>query len=276
MNRRTLRRRVLHELGDLRLLTATDAGDPTTFIDTVNLWGEPGHYAGRLAYVSGGTPANLGQMRQVKGSSQQAMSLTLVAPLPAATAAGDEIELVNTFGMGWTFENIHHAINATIDEARDAALVPLTADSAEAFDQDGDRTVAIPAEWAGVERVQVIDETSGHLINVRRAGVIGANGWAINHADRTLLINGEQARAAHNRIVRLYGYGYPPPLATDDDETGVDPEWLFHRVCSRMLLNTVRSRQGADWTGQGLWHADEAKSLRARLTPNFGPSFTRI
>lgn len=276
MDRLTLRRRVLHELGDLRVLTATATGTTTTYIDTVNLWGEPGHYAGRLAYLASGTAANLGQTRLVNGSSQAAMSLTFAAPLPAAPVLGDEVELVNTFGMGWTFEDVHHAINASIAEAHDAALVPLTDDSADAFDQAGVREVPIPATWTHIERVQYLDPTTEHVVNIRRANVHGANGWAVDHANRTVLISGEQAYRADTAIIRLHGYGQPAALMADTDETSLDNEWLMLKVCSRLLLNVVRSRSAADTQGQGLYYADKADKLRARLTPLLGPSATRI
>lgn len=276
MDRLTLRRRALGELGDLRLLTATATGTTTTLIDTVNLWGEPGHYAGRLAYVASGTVANLGQTRLVNGSSQSAMSLTFAAALPAATQAGDEVELVNTFGMGWTFEDVHHAINASIAEARDYGLVPLTEDSTDAFDQAGTREVPLPETWTHIERVQYLDPSTDHVVNIRRANVHGANGWAVDHANRSVLISGEQAYRADTAVIRLHGYGQPEPLETDSDETSLDPEWLMLKVCSRMLLNVVRSRSAADTQGQGLYYADKADKLRARLTPLLGPSATRI
>ena len=275
MNRRDLRRTIMRGLGDMIVLTATEDGDTTTFIDAVHLHGEPGHYAGRLAYISGGTAANLDLTRSVRGSSQSATSITFQLALPAATATGDELELVNTFGMGWTFEDIHNAINEAIAEASTYGAVPISTDVAEVFDEAGTRTVAIPDTFVGVNGVQVLDDRD-QPVNVRRANVFGANGWAVDHANREILIAGRMAALAHERTVRLYGYGNPEPLDNDDDDTALDPEWLHHKIRSILLLNPIRARQGTDWQGQGLYHADEANRLRARLTPNFSPSYVRL
>lgn len=276
MNRKELRRSVMRELGDMRVLTATAAGTTTTFIDEANLYGEPGHYAGRLAYFSGGTAANLGQTRPVQGSSQNAMALTFTYALPVGTEIGDEAELVNTFGMGWTFEDAHSAINTTIEEARSYGSVPISEDIAVAFDEAGDRTVAIPETFVGIERVQYVDSVTGHPVNIRRANVLGANGWAVDSANREILINGVQAYRAHEQVIRLYGYGDPAPLTDDADTTALDPEWLHLKVCGRLLLSPIRSRQSQDMQGQGLYYSDKADRLRARLTPLFGPSYVRL
>mgnify|MGYP006189670299 CR=1 FL=1 len=276
MNRKELRRSVMRELGDMRVLTATAAGTTTTLIDEANLYGEPGTYAGRLAYFSGGTAANLGLTRPVNGSSQADMAIIFSYALPAATAVGDEAELVNTYGMGWTFEDVHSAINSTIEEARSYGSVPVSEDIAVEFDEAGDRTVAIPDTFVGINAVQYVDSVTGHPVNIRRANVLGSNGWAVDHANREILINGGQAYRAHEQVIRLYGYGDPAPLTDDDDETALDPEWLHLKVCGRLLLNPMRSRQGQDVQGQGLYYSDKADRLRARLTPLFGPSYVRL
>jgi hypothetical protein len=86
VTRRDLRRMILSEVGDIKVLTATANGSNVTFIDATNLIGENNTYIDRQAYFTGGTVANLEELRHVTGSNRDLRAIAFGLSLPAATA----------------------------------------------------------------------------------------------------------------------------------------------------------------------------------------------
>lgn len=271
--RKALRRRVLRRFGDLVVATATANGTTTTFTDTETLYGESSRYAGRHAYVAGGTAANLGKVRYVEGYNGTTQTLTFQTALPAATAEGDEIELTNAFGMGVTHDLVHEAINWAIALSRPYALEPAETDLGTF---DGLTPLALPSEWAGVESVHYQHPLTDAWHPVQRARKQGKHGWAVDHANRTLTITGHPGARLEDVAIKAYGWTEPGELSSDSDETSVDLEWLVDTAVAHLMLDVVRSRQGAEWANQGLYYEDRADKRRAALTPQLGPSYTRI
>lgn len=274
ITRKDLRRMVLAMVGDINVLTATANGTTTTFVDAANLVGDSGRYAGRYALFTSG--ANAGQVRYVSGYNGSTHTLTFQSALPNSTATGNELELTNAYGIGVTFEMVHNAINWAIRAARAVARVPDVFEPTDAFDGEGDRTVDLPDDWVMVESVHYQHDDTEAWHNVRKADKLNQNGWAIDRANRTLTITGDWARIAHDRQLRLYGYALPGELNEDSDTTDLDVEWLTYRAASHLLLDVVRSRAGADWSGPALHYKGEADRLQPRLTPNLKPSAQAI
>lgn len=271
--RKDLRRRVLRRFGDIVIATATANGTTTTFTDTETFYGDSSRYAGRHAYFSDGTAANLGKTRYVQGYNGTTQTLTFQHALPAAVAEGDEIELTNAYGIGVTHDITHEAINWAISISRTYALEPAVSDLGT-WDQAS--TLSLPESWVGVESVHYQHPITDEWHVVERARKHGKRGWAIDHANRTLVLGGDLNRYLDDTTIRVYGYTLPDVLEADDDTTTVDIEWLVNMATAHLMLDVVRSRQGAEWGNQGLYYEDQANRLRARLAPVLGPSFTRI
>ena len=274
--RKDLRREVLSRFGDLVVATATEAGTTTTFTDANTLFGESSTYAGRTAYVSGGTAANLGATRRVIGYNGTTQTLTFQTALPAAVAEGDEIELTNAYGVGVTHAGVHRSLNWALSASREYALERAVEDVATAFDGLTARTVTLPADWVAIEAVHYQHPTSSEWKPVKHARTLGRDGWAVDHANRTLVINGPWAAKLDGYDLRLSGYTTPAALDSDDDTTTLDIEWVTNKATGHLMLDVSRSRANADWSNQALYYEQLAQQTVSRLSPNFGPSFTRI
>jgi len=230
-DRKTLRRRVLLELGDLKVLTATANGTDQTFIDAINLIGEPNAYIDRQVLFTGGTSANLGVINQVNGSSKNSRSLSLAVTLPAATAIGDECELINTRGVGYTFQDVHQAINKAIAEAARECTILVTAD--DTFSQSAG-SVAIPESWSVFSGIQWQDSI-GRWRGIVPAPRLAGPGWSVDRVNRAVLIGGDWASKLDGRPVRMTGATDPGPLNEDSDETPVNPDWLVAEAAAILL-----------------------------------------
>src|SRR6478736_8217582 len=87
ISKRDLRRRILHMLGDLTIVVATDNGSDVTLIDRRRLIGEAGAYRGMQCMIV--TPGlNYTAERYVTGSSRDNRSISFDHPLPIATVVG--------------------------------------------------------------------------------------------------------------------------------------------------------------------------------------------
>ena len=274
--RKDLRREVLARFGDLVVATATTDGTTTTLTDTATLFGESSTYAGRTAYFTGGTAANLGQTRRVSGYNGTTQTLTFQTALPAAVAEGDEVELTNAYGIGVTHDGVHRSLNWAIAIARNAALVPAYEEVADTFDGRSARTVALPETWVGIESVDYQHPASAEWKPVKHARKRGQDGWSVDHANRTVIINGDWAGKLDGYDLRLYGYTMQDPLTSDDDTIAIDIEWVTDKATGHLMLDVSRSRAGADWGNQALYYEQQARESLTMLTPNLGPSFTRI
>ncbi len=230
-DRKTLRRRVLLELGDMKVLRATANGTDSTFIDAINLIGEPNAYIDRQVLFTGGTSANLGVVTQVNGSSKNERALSFATTLPAATMTGDECELINTRGIGFTFDDVHRAINAAIADAAREATVLAAANAT--FDR-ATGSIAIPDEWSVFSGLQWQDRCD-RWRGIIPAGRLGGAGWSVDRVSRTVQIAGDWAYKLDGRPVRLSGATDPAPLTQDSDETVVNPDWLVAEAAAVLL-----------------------------------------
>lgn len=275
-DRKTLRRRVLARFGDIVIATATSAGTTTTFTDNVTFYGEAARYAGRHALFTNGTAANLGQVRYITGYNGSTQTLTFQGALPATTAIGDEIEVTNAYGMGVTHTHVHDAINYAIAASRDYARIPAVYEPVDAYDGETARTISLPDEWVGVESIHYQDQWTDEWKPIRHAATLNHNGWSIDRPNRQITITGRWGRQVDERSIRIYGYTRPTALSSDTDTTKLDIDWLIHTATHHLMMDVVRARQGADWSGQALWYADQANAIKSRLTPNLKPSYTEI
>jgi hypothetical protein len=235
-NRQQLRRDILRDLGDMRILTATSNGTDVDFRDDVNLNGEPGVFSGREVLFVGGTAANIGEIRYVQNSSQIQRAIGFGVALPTATAVGDEAEMINTRGTGYHFLEVHDAINQAIRSASSRALTPTPVEVASYTRGD---SISIPPEFETVEGMEWLDENDDavwHSIPyaIRSTG----RGWWINRNARTVEVNGNINSQIDGRTIRLWGLTAPDPLYSDSDETSVDAEWIAMQA--RAILSFSR------------------------------------
>ncbi len=232
ITRRQLRRDILTNLGDLRLLKATASLSNVTFIDTDDLVGETDAYKGREVLFTGGTAANLGEIRYVTGSSTTQRALGFGVSLPATPAVGDECEMINTRGIMVRFAEVHNAINQAIRGISGVALSPATTDE-QTFARG--TAIELPADFATVENVQYLDSYDSTLWrSVPKAPRINGSGWALDPASRTVVVGGQAAWDLNERTIKVWGLAEPAVLLDDGDETPLDAEWL--RVATQAAL----------------------------------------
>jgi len=233
VTKRTLRRMILAEVGDLKLLTATADGSDVTFIDATNLFGENNAYIDRQAYFSEGTLDNLGELRHVVGSNRDQRAIGFGLQLPADTTTGDVVELVNTRGTGYQIADIHRALDDALITARDVALSPVSMELTTPFVRD-EGVVTIPDGWALISGIQWQDECN-RWRSIRIAPRVGGDGWSVDRFNRLIEIGGGWGYRLDGRTVRLMGAITPDTLVHDDDTTPVNPEWLVAEAVARVV-----------------------------------------
>lgn len=277
LTRRAIRRMVLDKIGDLIITTATADSGSSTWIDDVTLTGEAGTWAGRELLVTSGTPANIGQVRHVSGSSR-AYTVQFSRSLPFPVFAGDEAEIINTRGGGFRFQQVHRAIDACLATAK--VKRPLMYEVEAVFDRTT-RTIPIPPEFDEIHAVQFragdADAATGWG-NVKRGKVLGDDGWAVDHATRTVVIGGGTGTVLDGAAVRLYGLGPVQPLADDDDSVEVNPEWIANAVAAHLLLHAVGGPRALtpEWERKGSLFQQMADRLVDTTRPRRKPNSVRV
>jgi hypothetical protein len=267
--RKTLRRDILGDLGDVRILTATDDGSDTTFIDTENLFGEVDAYKGREFLLTGGTEANLGEIRYVTGSSASQMAIGFGVSLPADTAEGDEGELINTRGIGFRFRDVHEAINRAIRTVAGDALVPTSVTSATYARGDG---IALPDEFATVEYVQWLDPSDDTIWRtVPKAPRLNGAGWAVDRSTRTVVIGGSWSTTLDGQTVQVWGLAEPAELDSDTDATTINPEYVKVQAEAYLMRALYLKYKTQELGNIATQLRDEAGVLRRRLGFVQGP-----
>jgi hypothetical protein len=239
ISRKQLRRDIVRNLGDLRILTATAPGTNVTLIDTISLVGEVDAYKGREVLFTGGTAANLGLTRYVQSSSSSLRAIAFGITLPAATTTGDECEMVNTRGVGYRFQDIHDAINESIRTVSDRALV-TAATQAGVYARAN--AIPIPVGFKTIENVQWQDQSYGLAWhNIPKAKTLNGNGWWVDRANRTLQLTGNPAWNADAMNIQVWGLAEPPEMFNDADLTEVDQEWLkFNTLATLMRAKSIK------------------------------------
>ncbi len=222
--RKQIRRYIMRDLGDLRVLTATDAGTDVTFIDKVNLTGGIDAYVGRDVRFTGGTATNLGLERYVTGSSATQRAIGFGFALNDDVAVGDECEMINSRGTGYRFQDIHDAINYAIESIGPQALIPAASDiSTFAYGTP----ISIPNEYETIEHVSYQDfYDTAKWHEITKAPHAGGSGWWVNKADHTVEISGNKGWVLDTYTIKLDGLTRPQSMYDDNDETGIDLKWL--------------------------------------------------
>lgn len=268
---RQLRRDVLRELGDIRILTATADGEEDTFVDATNLTGGVNAYAGRLVLFTDGTPANLGEQRYVVVSSRTSHSLGFSDPLPAPTAIGDECELIDTKAIGFTFQDVKEAINICLRSLElDGLVAADDADLAYAYGTG----LAIPDEFRSVEYVYRQDTYDSVLWHrVPKALKVNGSGWWVDRVNRMVYVTGSYGRNHTGQTFRLAGLMSVPTLDGDDDETTVDYEWLIAAVQAKLAKARWLRMGGKERETERMVYIlnQKADAMRARVLARRSP-----
>lgn len=252
-SRLQLRRDVSDLLSDLVVAVATVAGTTTAFTDAYRLSGPVNAFASREAYFTGGTVANLAQLRYVSASSTA--GLLTVAALPAATAVGDEVELRNTRNQGWSVDAIHRAINTALSDANNGlwaraqdALTTFSATTAThttpTLFSRSNPYLSIPNPYSHLYSVEYQD-SGGYWHEIEAARESDEPGWRVIPGQRQMQIQGFFATDADTRAIRVLGYKRFAPMTQDTDTTTVNAEWLRYQTAAYLML------QGSERMGDG-------------------------
>ncbi len=273
--RRELRRMVMSKVGDLTLSTATANSGSSTWVDRLNVVGDAGRYAGREILITAGTPGNIGQVRYVSGSSKQG-TLQFSDALPFPVFAGDEAEIINTRGGGFTFQEVHRALDHCLAVARIQTPIMAEAGSFAVTERD----IPIPSEFSEIDTVQYKDpdddETGWRTLHSSRSR--GTDGWHVDHANRTLVISGRSGHWIDGMDIRIYGWGLAPPLVNDDDMIDVHPEWIVNAAAAFLLLQAIGTPRALtpDWERKGNYFQQIADSLIDRTRPRRRPNSVKV
>lgn len=278
MTRRDLRRAIMQEIGDLTVTTATAASGSSQWTDVDNLsFGDSGRYAGRELFVTRGTVNNIGQLRAIAGSNGQG-TINLMRSLPDSVQIGDEAEIVNTYGGGIRIQQVHDAINTSIIRAR--VEIPIAATIEGAFDT-ATRSVTIPPEFVTIHAVQAVypdDEATHGWRDIRKAQGLGADGWSVERATGTLYIGGYTGTVLADATIRIFGFGHPPPMTSDDDISPVDAEWLIEDVTAKLLLRAIGGARSItpEWERKGFYRDQKANDIRDLVRVRRPPNSVRV
>lgn len=272
----TLRRLILSKFGDLIVLKATQNGGTDSLVDEINLYMEPSAYRGREVIFTAGQTQLRGTIRHVSASSRSSMAIQFSTPLPIPTRIGDEVEMVNSYGMGVSVQAVHRAIEYAIAVAQPYALVPVAWEPPAAFDAHTGYITTVPDELVGVESVLWLNP-AGEAITLGRGMGQGDPGWAMQHASHGIAIIGTPASAMSGKSLIINGYVLPEIPDNDYDEVHLDREWLINTALAHICLDVIMSRQGSsDWAQRGQAYQSRADILLSKLTPDIGPTFMRF
>src|SRR5690606_5782248 len=223
-----------------------------------------------------GTPGNVGHIRYIAGSNKQG-TLQLSRALPFPVFAGDEAEIINTRGGGFTFQEVHQAINICLINAN--VQTPIVAELGD-FDI-GTRTFPIPPEFNEIDTIQSLDprdtrDTGWQTLHSARA--MGGDGWTVDHASRELVISGRSGHRIDGHTIRIYGRGKVPPLVNDDDTVDVNVEWLTNAAAAFLLMQAIGGPRALtpEWERKGNFFQQVADSLIDRTRPRRKPNTVRV
>lgn len=274
-SRKDLRRAAGTSTGEVLVLTATDVGSISAFIDEVHLIDREDNapsLVNRIGYFSGGTAENLGREVRITAFNKSTKALTFLPEVATTPQPGDQFELWSNWQRFGGIEAVHLLINEAIRSV-ETFTGPQVYDTAQAFTWSSPE-IDIPTTWCefgGADRRdryglwKTIPPAQLHI----RKGL------------RTVEIKGKGRDLARSKNVRLWGYEPAPFLEADDDETDVDAEWLIKTVSSAMRLGLSwrSSDRPAEERLADFWDG-KATELRRKLgfsRPGMGMSlpFTR-
>ncbi len=272
-DRTTLRRTIGDRLGDMIVVKATAASTSAdTFRDVVNL-GDRGDNApsvvNKIAYISGGTAANLGHEARITAFQGSTSILTFRPAAAAVPALNDEMELWNVTERIGSMQSLHRLINAAIRAVQNEVGIE-TWDTAATF-RARSPVLTIPATWIEFGGADWTD-AAGYQHDVP------PDSLRVRPGTRTVEVMGRPAWRANNRSLRLWGYAQATAMTTDSGTTDVDPEWLVEAVLSWVAL--AASARASDIRGpseerRGNFFATQAAMYRRNVAaPRRGMGIT--
>ena len=267
LTRRELRRQVSADLGDFYLFTATETTSRNTVKDAVTFARQVHHFRGMEITFTDGTPANVGASRFVQGSDGVAQTVTFSPELPDTVHAGDQGELHNFRGKGWTFETVNEAINAAIARAGEQHhSVPVSIAVEAPFDRSAPY-VAMP---------EGITHFSG-IVYTDRQGVertLPARYWTVDLSLLRVGIHRFAVNDLNGRTLRVVGRARPAPLTEDGHRTSIPAEWLVEEAKALLLEADVTGSLTAEMRARLYNAARSGADARRQLIINRMPPNT--
>lgn len=264
---RELRRLIGDVTGDMLLLTATGAGNTTSFPDTARL-ADRGDRApsviNRHLYFSEGTSANIGHEAAVTDFASTTKTLTFEPAAPSSVAQSDVIELWSTVERIGSISAIKRLVNYAIKQVEDMAGTEEYNTAATFNARTG--LLTIPATWCEIGGAEWTD-SSGYVREI-------PSRWLkVRPAGRKLEIVGRGARLADRRSVRLFGYPRCLALSAETDSTPVDAAWIVESVAEALTLApswrasdpAAAERRANYWAAQAQLYKREVAAPRRGL-----------
>lgn len=229
-SRMEMRRAIASSLGDLTRVNATAAGQEGTIIDNVNLAQPLNAFNGmQIICTSSSWPQNIGHIGTVMSNSPAEKSINIEPPMPMPSMPGDEFDLYNYRGNGWTVDQYNSAINQSISRAGDEhSPLPYVA----TIDHD-DEYLTIPAEFSHFSGVQAVDRRGSRK-------EVPTKDYSIMRGTRELTLKGRYSyRGGQYRTLRIVGSRRPDQLLTDDARTHIPFDWMVEQAAAILLSHDV-------------------------------------
>jgi hypothetical protein len=210
-------------------------------------------------------------VRVVQGSSLAARSLTFFEDLPAITAAGDDVELYNERGTGWSVSEYNDVINQVVIDAPNT-YAHATLDIVGDFDRDSPE-VAIPASLVYVTGL-LYEDSEERWNTVERANRSNGEGWVVDHGNLLLRVGGRVRSSLDGRSLRVTGLTRPSAMTTDASTTTADPAWVVAQCCFELMLSAIE--RNPDFERRSLLFAQEAERRRPLVGINLPINAIRV
>ncbi len=273
--RKTIRRRVGRQTGDMLLCIATAAGSTTTFVDTLNLNVEGSILLGRHGVFSGGTADNLNRIVRVTANVKANQTLTFTPTTATATATNDELELWNQRGEGTSPSVINDLIDDAISDLAENAPIPVTSDTFTFSSTnpiiDIDtlllNAVANGSSWEAITGVdwRPISSDDDFTYSWRKVDSVDLD---VDRDGRTITIKGRHSMLADQNSMRVRGANTSGSLSSDSDTTQINAEWLMYEVSARALairMEKAYDRKELDITRAGFQMQADVRRPRTAL-----------
>ena len=230
VTRRQIRRSVARMLSDYYEVTAVGGGptQTTQVTDPTGLARESGFFNGMQLYFADEDSPNYGTIATVTNSDGPTRTIYFEPPIPTGVVDGETIELYNFRGRGTTVDQYNGAINDAISIARDNhALIPHVVELDDPYNQRIPQ-LTIPDSFASFAYIQFTDRR-GYIHALRPQSV------KVDRLTRTVSLLPRYTSGYHGLVPTIVGYAQPELLASDDDETAIEVEWLYNEVKAQIL-----------------------------------------
>lgn len=237
---------IASDIGDFKEVTATENGSVSgsNFVDHLRLAAvQPAALEGAgITIVYPEDSGNYLMERRILDSSEDATQLTVIPNFPAQVTVGQKGWITNLHSRGNWFSDYVNAVNNAIIAAFPHHLIPVDYEYPDVF-TTVDPQVPAPQYMTHVYAIHAYDEY-GTLVTVDPAtnNNLWGTGWSVDRTTASFLFGGTYQHWLNGYRIRVLGYGRPSTLATFEDTTTVDAQWIKEKAAAALLWKSGDQR----------------------------------